>query len=167
WKKASDFSDTILNENGAWLRTRNPGPVINEVCPVPNGWVEVYNPDGINLTGYYIVYGKSYYNLSGGTDTYQVVEIPNLKANKTVSLYNSGDVQIDSITPTEKGGVSYIRYPDGGTWYGWTATATRGAANVQEFEGFVFILPIMLVVILIAKRRILWRRRNAQYVEQE
>ncbi|MEM3567551.1 MAG: lamin tail domain-containing protein, partial [Thermoplasmata archaeon] len=164
WKKEFDFSDTLLNENGAFMGTRSPGPVINEVCPGSNGWVEIYNPDGLDLTGYYIAYARNYYDLPGGTATFQVVSIPNLQAGKTITLYNPDDQGIDSITPPSQQGVSYIRYPDGGEWYGWTDTATPGDQNeIPEFSPNL-IFAVLLMIPIVWRRK--WPKKSVRFVER-
>jgi len=154
WKKEFDFSDTMLNENGAFVSHRNPGPVINEVYPGSPGWVEVYNPDGLDLSGYYIIYRTSAYYLPGGTATYQVVSIPNLLSGKTVSLYDAGDVLIDSITPSGgSAGQSYIRYPDGGEWYGWTDSPSPGEANVDESPSLAMLCLALFIGVAVGRRK--------------
>ncbi|MEK7521532.1 MAG: hypothetical protein AAB599_01885 [Patescibacteria group bacterium] len=120
---------------------------INEFSAHPSGdeWVEFYNPDGTDLTSYWIDDDTSFTDDSGSTgkkllstlnttsSTYPYIVLTSSMFNNSgdyVVLFSGDGTLIDSYQYTNDPGVDVIigRSPNGGAW-SVGLTASQGATN--------------------------------------
>ncbi|MEM3513153.1 MAG: hypothetical protein QXH13_03150, partial [Thermoplasmata archaeon] len=97
------------------------------------------------------------------TATHYVVSIE-VTTDSIVALRFS-TTTIDSVTiPSSQSGVSYIRYPDSSSWYGWTDIATEKGANVPEHSQNILIFAGLILIPILWRRK--WLKKNVRFAEQ-
>ncbi len=129
-------------------------PLINEYLPHPSSgnkeWIEIYNPDHIDLTGYFIDDDTSFTDdagsspikhlsaiVQGQTDILYVFETTSFLNNDgdIVALFDPSGTIVDSTSFSDDPGpeVSVGRYPDGSGSFSILQSATKGDPNSPPF----------------------------------